>query len=80
MNLKPFSTLRSTALGIEFLDLKGKGSFQMLQSHCRIRVHNFPVYSHAYNHSLPTDSLKGALAEGNLSMPQPLVHEADSSN
>lgn len=36
------------------------------------------VYSPKHNHSLPTDSLKGALAEGNLRVPQLLVHKADS--
>lgn len=34
--------------------------------HCKIGVHNSTVYMPTHNHSLPTDSLKGALAEANL--------------
>ena len=37
-----------------------------------------PVYSPTHNHLLPTESLKGPLAEGNLRVPQLLVHKADS--
>lgn len=43
-----------------------------------LRVHNSPVYSPIYNDSLPTDSLRGALAEGNLKVPKLMVPKADS--